>query len=122
MSSNISAWTWWINMVFRRTSLMHRGREFKRSWQWISAIWMACSSKMFVRLGVQVCIITHSYSPLLSPSERHYTLTCCHMTQGSLIHGRLVCNLEGECCNAENLSRCFNSNYGSALLCIAPLP
>lgn len=51
MSSNISAWTLWINMVFRRTSLIHRGREFKRSWQWISAMWMAGSRKMFVRLG-----------------------------------------------------------------------
>lgn len=92
MSSNISAWTLWINVVFRRTSLIHRGREFKRSWQWISAMWVAGSRKMFVRLGVQVRIITHSYSLLLSPSERCYTWTRCHVTKDSLIHGRLVCN------------------------------
>lgn len=42
--------------------------------------------KPFVRLGVQVRIITHSYSPLLSPSERRYTPTRC------LTHGGLVCN------------------------------
>ena len=115
MSSNISAWTLWINMVFRRTSLIHRGSEFKRSWQWISAIWMAVSRKMFVRLGVQVCIITHSYSLLLSPSERCYTRTRCHVAQGSLIHAGLSATVEGECCNAEHPSRCFNDNCGSAL-------
>lgn len=116
MSSNISAWTLWINMVFRRTSLIHRGREFKRSWRWISAIWMTgsvrCLSGWVCKLVLSLTVIHPSSLP-----ERDTT----HQLVAWPMAG-LSATAEGECCNAESLSRRFNNNCGSAFLCIVPLP
>lgn len=53
---------------------------------------------------MQVRIITHSYSPLLSPSERRYTPTRC------LTHrAGLSATAEGECCNAEHLEQTLST-------------
>ena len=99
MSSNISAWTLWINMVFRRTSLIHRGREFKRSWRWISAIWMTgsvrCLSGWVCKLVLSLTVIHPSSLP-----ERDTT----HQLVAWPMAG-LSATAEGECCNAESLSR-----------------
>lgn len=69
---------------------------------------MTYSSKMFVRLAVQICVIFHSYLSLPFLSKRGYTPTHCHMTHFGLLMPSLP--QPAECAVMQHVNKSFNNN------------